>query len=259
MRENLFTPINLAGQHLNNRLVVAPMCQYSSTNGEPSAWHRRHLETLALSGAGMLMVESTAVSKKGRISLKDLSLENDNQIPAFSTLLKGVKTLSDIPTLLQISHAGRKGSVNVPWEQKNGIPLDLNVCGWETISASAIARDKGWQKPRQMNIDEINQTVNDFVLATKRACLAGFQGIEVHMAHGYLLHQFLSPISNQRKDIYGGDFLNRCRFPLQIIERVREILPKENILGVRLTGDDCLDGGWTISDCIRLADDLNQL
>ena len=130
------------------------------------------------------------------------------------------------------------------------------MCGWETISASAIARDTGWQKPRQMNIDEINQTVNDFALTTKRACLAGFQGVEVHMAHGYLLHQFLSPISNQRKDIFGGDFLNRCRFPLQIIERVRAILPNENILGVRLTGDDCLEGGWTINDCIRLAEEL---
>ncbi len=257
MSENLFKPINIAGQYLKNRLVAAPMCQYSSTNGEPSAWHRRHLGTLAISGVGMLMVESTAVSRKARISSKDLVLENEKQVFAFSNLLKEIKTLSDIPIALQISHAGRKGSVNVPWE-KNGSSLDQNQGGWETISASSIARDKGWQKPRQMNIDEIKETVNDFALATRRACIAGFQGVEVHMAHGYLLHQFLSPISNQRKDKFGGDFLNRCRFPFQVIERVREILPRENLLGVRLTGDDCLDGGWTIDDCIRLAHELKD-
>ncbi|WP_269611051.1 NADH:flavin oxidoreductase/NADH oxidase [Prochlorococcus marinus] len=258
MTTNLFTPINLSGQYLKNRLVVAPMCQYSSSNGEPSAWHRRHLGTLALSGAGMLMIESTAVSMKGRISSKDLVLENDDQVIAFSNLLKEIKTLSDIPISLQISHAGRKGSVNVPWE-KNGTSLDKYQSGWETVSASSIARDKGWQKPRQMNIDEINKTVNDFELTTKKACLAGFQGVEVHMAHGYLLHQFLSPISNKRKDQFGGDFLNRCRFPLQVIEKVREVLPREKILGVRLTGDDCLNGGWTINDCIRLAHKLKTL
>ncbi len=253
----MFTSLNLAGQYLKNRLVVAPMCQYSAENGEPSIWHRRHLGTLAISGAGMLVVESTAVSLEGRISLKDLVLENDNQQSAFSTMLNEIKTLSDIPIVLQISHAGRKGSVNVPWHN-HGTSLNSNEGGWKTMSSSSIPRDKDWPTPRQMNLDDIRKTVTDFELTTRRACLSGFQGVEIHMAHGYLLHQFLSPISNQRKDQFGGSFQNRCRFPLQIVQSLRDILPENRFLGVRLTGDDCMDEGWTIEDCMRFAFELKS-
>lgn len=258
MTAGLFSDFSLAGQLLKNRLVVAPMCQYSSVDGGPSNWHRRHLETLAISGAGLMMIESTAVTDEGRISSKDLVLNKPHQVRGFKNLLHAVKNFSNIPVVLQVSHAGRKGSAHVPWV-KGGSHLSRNEGGWETVSASSLSRSKEWPKPREMTGNEIDQMVRDFRCAAEKAIDAGLQGVEIHMAHGYLLHQFLSPISNHRRDRYGGTLENRCRFPLEIIQEVRASVPSTFIVGARVTGDDWLSGGWGIEDCIFLCERLKEM
>ena len=241
---------------LSNRIVVSPMCQYSSIDGSPSNWHYKHLANLILSGASMLVVESTAVSKNGRITNKDLGLYNNTQEKNFKKLIKFLKTIKDIPICLQISHSGRKGSCNVPWV-KSGKPLQKN--SWKTISSSNLKRDINWPIPEKAKLKDIKNIISEFENTSVRALRAGFDGIEIHMAHGYLIHQFLSPICNTRDDLYGGSLKNRNRLSLEITTQIKSKLPKEKILGVRLTGSDHLKKGICIDDSVYLAKKLKLI
>jgi 2,4-dienoyl-CoA reductase-like NADH-dependent reductase (Old Yellow Enzyme family) len=242
---------------LPNRLVVAPMCQYSATNGNPSKWHYAHLQQLATSGAGMLMLESTAINNQGRISLKDLTLTNNRNEKSINTLISYLRTISNIPLGLQISHAGRKGSSQVPWIEAN-TALNIDQKSWNTVAPSPIKRDSNWPIPKELSVSQINKLICDYEETAIRSKRIGFDALEIHMAHGYLLHQFFSKISNRRKDNYGGNLENRCRILVEIIDKVRDIWPKDKILGARITGNDWLDDGITIEDSIYLVKKLKD-
>jgi 2,4-dienoyl-CoA reductase-like NADH-dependent reductase (Old Yellow Enzyme family) len=254
----LFSPITIGNVELPNRIVVAPMCQYSAIDGCPSNWHYHHLGMLALSGAGMLVFESTSVNLEGRISQGDLVLESEKHHVCFSSFVRHLNSLAPSKLVLQLNHAGRKGSVNYPWVE-NGSNLNADSGCWKTYSASAIARDEGWQLPKEMTEGDIQNVKAAFIKSAQMAVKAGFDGVEVHMAHGYLLHQFLSPISNQRTDKFGGNQENRNRFPLQIVDEIKQCLPRNTMLGVRITGKDCLDGGLDLSDAVELSFALREL
>lgn len=242
---------------LNNRITVAPMCQYSATNGNPSNWHYGHLQQLAISGAGLLNLESTAVNLEGRITSKDLMLANNDNEIQLKNLFNYIKSINNIPIGIQISHSGRKGSAELPWVKYN-YPLTKKK-RWITYAPSNIQKDKNWPIPKELNTDEIKKIINDFKSSSLRAKKIGFDCLEIHMAHGYLLHQFFSPISNKRKDAYGGNLENRCRFLFEITEQIRKIWPKNKILGARVSGDDWLTGGANIKDCIYLVKVLKQI
>ena len=242
--------------YLPNRIVVSPMCQYSSINGSPSIWHYKHLSNLIESGASMLIIESTAVSRNGRITNKDLCLYNDRHERDFKKLIKFLKSIKNIPICLQISHSGRKGSCNVPWVN-SGMPLKKNK--WKTISSSNLKRDVNWPTPKMASLQDIKKITFEFKNTSRRAMRAGFDGIEIHMAHGYLLHQFFSPICNIREDQYGGSLKNRSRLSLEITKKIKSKLPKDKILGARLTGLDHLINGIDIKESTYLAKRLNQI
>ncbi len=254
----IFKKIKVGGIFLNNRIIVSPMCQYSAKKGCPSEWHYAHLGSLAVSGAGMLTIESTAVNMSGRITHSDLCLQNKSQYIAMKKLFVFLKKLTDMPICLQIAHAGRKGSSNIPWIKKNS-PLNKNQSNWKTYSASNIKKDKGWPKPIKLSYKQIKSITNDYLRTAKMAKKIGFDGIEIHMAHGYLLHQFISPISNNRKDLYGGNLNNRLRFPVEIVKKIRKIWPRKRILGARITGSDHLKGGLNVNDAIFFAKKLEKM
>tara|TARA_B110000971_G_scaffold57377_1_gene58413 strand:+ start:3164 stop:4228 length:1065 start_codon:yes stop_codon:yes gene_type:complete len=243
---------------LKNKVCVAPMCQYSAKNGNPTKWHFTHLEKLMNVGAGLMMVESTAVSKQGMITSQDLSLTNKENTTKLGRLVKYLRNVSDTKIGIQLSHSGRKGSALVPWIKSN-FPLKIKKLGWTTIAPSGIKRDKNWPVPKEINKNEINKIVNDFSSAANRAKKIGFDCLEIHMAHGYLLHQFFSPISNKRKDDYGGNLANRCKILLEVAKRIRKIWPKDKILGARVNGCDWLKEGSKLSDCIYLSKKLKEL
>lgn len=242
---------------LRNRVVVGPMCQYSGINGNPSNWHYQHLARLSLSGAGMLIIESTAVSKEGMITIKDLRLDSDKNKKEFKKILKFIRSISSIPLGIQLSHSGRKGSSEVPWIKSN-MPLGKKYA-WKTFSPSPIAKDKNWPKPKELTIVGINKIKNKFIKSATIAKNLNFECLEIHMAHGYLLHQFFSPISNKRKDLYGGDLLNRSRFLLEVAKSIRKIWPLSRILGARITGSDRLKGGVTLKESIYLSKKLEEI
>ena len=242
--------------HISNRVVVSPMCQYSSINGNPSEWHYKHLSSLICSGASMLILESTAINKIGRITQNDLCLFNDKHEKKLRKLIKFLKKIKNIPICLQISHSGRKGSSNLPWVN-SGKYLKKNY--WKTISSSDLKKDLNSKIPKKANLNDIKKIILDFSNTAKRAFRAGFDGIEIHMAHGYLIHQFLSPICNIRDDKYGGSLENRCRLAVEITEKIKKNLPKDKILGARITGTDHLNGGIDIDEAIYLAKKLENL
>lgn len=242
---------------LKNRIVISPMCQYSAINGCPSKWHYKHLQNLSSTGASMVMLESTAISREGRITPADLCLYNNNHEKNLKKLISFLKSYNDINYGIQISHSGRKGSSNIPWVKYNS-PLKKNK-SWKTFSASQIARDKGWPIPKEMSIKEIQKLILSFGQASKRANRIGFECLEIHMAHGYLLHQFFSPISNKRKDDYGGNFEKRCKLLIEISKIVRKNWPKNKILGARITGTDHLKNGVTIDESLKLSKKLQNL
>ncbi len=242
---------------LKNRILVSPMCQYSSVNGSPSNWHFRHLGNLIISGASSIILESTAVSKEGMISKKDLCLQNKKQALKFKKLVKFLKNLNDIPIGIQISHAGRKGSSELPWF-KFDTPLKKKH-GWQTFSASKLKKDQGWPIPKQLTKRKIFKIINDFKKTTKKSDKANFDLLEIHMAHGYLLHQFLSPISNIRNDEYGGTREKRLKLSIEVAKAVREVWPKNKILGARITATDHLKNGINISDSIQLCKRLDKI
>lgn len=251
-------PIRINNLRLKNRISVASMCQYSAKNGNPTKWHYGHLQKLAQSGAGLLMLESTAVSKQGRITLKDLTLINKENEVSLKKLILYLKSISDIKIGLQISHSGRKGSAQIPWIKSN-TSLKKNSGGWKTCAPSAISRDKSWPKPDALNQKKIKTIINDFVNSTKRSKRLDIDCLEIHMAHGYLLHEFFSPISNLRKDNYGGSLENRCRLLIEVSKSIRKIWPKNRILGARVNGKDWVKNGSTIKDCIYLVKQLKKL
>jgi 2,4-dienoyl-CoA reductase-like NADH-dependent reductase (Old Yellow Enzyme family) len=254
---NILSPLKINNIILPNRITVASMCQYSAKNGNPSTWHYGHLQQLANSGAGMLMLESTAVEMNGRITLKDLALANKENENSLKNLVKYIRTISKIPLGLQISHAGRKGSAEIPWIKSNH-PLSRSKKKWKTYAPSAIRRGAHWPIPGVLTISQIKKITNDFKSSAKRAKRIGFDCLEIHMAHGYLLHEFFSPISNKRKDNYGGTLENRCKLLIEIIQEIRKIWPKKKILGARVTGQDWLKNGSTINDCVYLVKKLKK-
>jgi 2,4-dienoyl-CoA reductase-like NADH-dependent reductase (Old Yellow Enzyme family) len=252
----LFSPFTLRSITLPNRIVVSPMCQYSAERGEPNTWHLIHLSTLALSGAGMLCIEGTAVEPDGRITSADLGLWDDATEAAFRPVLEAVRKYSKVPVTVQLAHAGRKGSSRVPWEGGQQIPLSGG--GWLADAPSALEHQEGETKPSALDSAGLARIRTAFAASTKRAARLGFDGIEIHGAHGYLLHEFLSPVSNRRTDEYGGSLANRLRFPLEVFDAVRAAFPADKPVGVKVSATDWVEGGWDLGQTIEFAKALKQ-
>lgn len=251
----LFAPWRLGQLALSNRIVIAPMCQYSAEDGSATDWHTIHLGHLALSGAGLLILEATGVSPEGRISPRDLGLYSDANQQALARVLGAVRTYSPIKVAIQLAHAGRKASTNVPWEGGKQIAPGKKG-GWQTEAPSALPFANDDNAPVALDADGLKRVRDDFVRAANRAAELGLDGIELHAAHGYLLHQFLSPLSNTRTDQYGGSLENRMRFPLEIYDAVRAAFPADRPVWVRISATDWADGGWDIDDSIAFAKQL---
>lgn len=247
---HLFNPISIGPVELANRLCVAPMCQYSASDGSATDWHLQHVSQLAYSGAGLVMVEATAVERRGRITHGDLGLYSDENEAALKRVLDAARRLAG-PTRfgIQIGHAGRKASADIPW--LGGAALQAHQDPWTTVSSSARAFGENWHVPHALTSAELQGVVDAFVQAAKRAVRIGFDVIEIHSAHGYLLHQFLSPLANAREDDYGGSLENRIRFPLTVIEAVRNAVPKHVAVGLRISASDWVDGGWDLAQSIQ--------
>ena len=252
----LFTPYALGPLQVANRIAIAPMCQYSAENGNATDWHMIHLGHLALSGAGLLMTEATAVSPEGRISAADLGLWSDDNQAALAKVVQAIRRHASIPLVVQLGHAGRKASSRAPWE--GGSCVHLAEGGWQTVAPSAIAHAPGETVPIALDEMGLLQVKGAFVAAAQRVHALGIEGIELHAAHGYLLHQFLSPLSNQRTDAYGGSLENRMRFPLEVLEAVRAAVPATVAVGVRISATDWVEGGWEIEQSVRFAQELKQ-
>lgn len=252
---NLFDPLQLGALRLSNRIVVAPMCQYSAEAGNANDWHLIHLGHLALSGAGLLITEATAVSDVGRISPQDLGLYSDANEAALARVLAGVRAQSPMPVAIQLSHAGRKGSSHVPWQRGAQIAPD-EPQGWRTEAPSAVPHAEGEIPPAALDEAGLRRVRDAFVQATERAARLGVDGIELHCAHGYLLHQFLSPLANLRTDAYGGSLQNRMRFPLQVFEAVRATFPADKPVWVRVSASDWMPDGWDVESTIEFGNKL---
>src|SRR5580765_733872 len=252
----LFTPIKMRGLNLANRIMVAPMCQYSSVDGEANDWHFTHINSLALSGAAIFCIEATAVEAIGRITPGCLGLYNDATEAALKPILASVRKRSKAKVMIQLAHAGRKASSHTPWDGGQLIPVAEG--GWRPEGPSAIPHKEGETPPIAFDAAGLARVRDAFVLAAKRAERLGIDAIEVHSAHGYLLHQFLSPISNQRTDQYGGSLENRMRFPLEIFDAVRAAFPSNKPVGLRVSSSDWIEGGWDIAQTIEYAGELKK-
>ena len=252
----LFSPFSIGQLPLRNRIVVAPMCQYSAENGEATDWHLIHLGHLALSGAGLLMIEATAVEPEGRISPTDLGLWSDATETALTRVLAALRKYSAIPLCIQLAHAGRKGSTQVPWEGGRSLPPDRG--GWTTLAPSALPFAPEDTPPMALDEVGMQRVLHAFVAAAQRAHRLGIDAIEIHAAHGYLLHQFLSPLSNVRTDDYGCLLENRMRFPLAVFDAVRAAVPTEMPVGIRISATDWVEGGWDIEQSIAFGQALSQ-
>jgi 2,4-dienoyl-CoA reductase-like NADH-dependent reductase (Old Yellow Enzyme family) len=253
----LFSPISLAGLKLANRIVIAPMCQYSARDGQATAWHVVHLGHLALSGAGMLIVEATAVEPEGRISAADLGLWSDSTEAALADTLQKVRAYSPIPIAIQLAHAGRKASTALPW--KGGQAIASSAGGWRPWAPSSLAYEPGDEAPQALDQAGLRRVRQAFASAGQRAVRLGFDGVELHCAHGYLLHEFLSPLSNTRADQYGGSLENRMRFPLEVYESLRAAVPAGKPVGVRVSATDWVEGGWDLEQSVVFAQRLKHL
>ncbi|MBR1227029.1 MULTISPECIES: NADH:flavin oxidoreductase/NADH oxidase [unclassified Bradyrhizobium] len=253
---NLFSPIQLRGLKLANRIMVAPMCQYSSDDGDANDWHFTHINSLALSGASIFCIEATAVEAIGRITPGCLGLYNDANEAALKPILASVRKRSKAAVMIQLAHAGRKASSHTPWDGGQLIPVSEG--GWQAEGPSAIAHKASETPPLAFDAAGLARVRDAFVAATKRAERLGIDAIEVHSAHGYLLHQFLSPISNQRTDQYGGSLENRMRFPLEVFDAVRAAFPHDKPVGLRLSSTDWVEGGWDLAQTIEYAKALKQ-
>lgn len=252
----LFSPYSLGELVLKNRIVIAPMCQYSADNGDATDWHLIHLGQLALSGAGLLIIEATAVEPEGRISPADLGLWSDQNQAALARVVDAVRQYSPMPIAIQLAHAGRKASSRVPWE--GGQLIAPEQGGWRPLAPSAMAYSLDEPPPAALDRAGMQRILHGFVRAAQRAHQIGIDAIELHAAHGYLLHQFLSPLSNTRTDSYGGALENRMRFPLEVFDAVRSAVPARMPVGVRISGTDWVAGGWDIGQSVAFGHALRQ-
>jgi 2,4-dienoyl-CoA reductase-like NADH-dependent reductase (Old Yellow Enzyme family) len=248
----LFTPYSLGKLHLPNRIVIPPMCQYSAVDGNATDWHVMHYGTLSHSGAGLLIIEATAVSPEGRISFADLGLWSDENESALKRVLEAVRQYSSMPIAIQLAHGGRKASCDLAWL---GGQLSLDAGGWQTVAPAALPFAPTDRAPLALDEAGMQRIKDAWVAAAQRAQRIGIDAIEVHAAHGYLLHEFLSPLSNTRTDAYGGSLENRMRFPLQVFEAVRAAVP-EMTVGMRISASDWVAGGWDIEQSVTLAQEL---
>ena len=252
----LFSPIALRGLTLPNRIMVAPMCQYSAVNGEANDWHFTHINTLALSGAAMFCIEATHVEAIGRITPGCLGLWNDATEAALKPILASVRKHSKTAVAMQLAHAGRKGSSHTPWDGGQQIPLPQG--GWQTEAPSAVPHKDGEAAPLALDTQGLTRVRDAFVAAAKRAERLGIDTTELHCAHGYLLHQFLSPIANKRTDQYGGSLQNRLRYPLEVFDAVRSAFPEHKPIGVKVSATDWVEGGWDLAQTIEYAKELKK-
>ncbi|MDR6945006.1 NADPH dehydrogenase NamA [Mucilaginibacter pocheonensis] len=248
---HLLSPLKIKNIELKNRIVVSPMCEYSSHDGFANDWHLVHLGSRAVGGAGLIITEATAVSPEGRISSADLGIYKDEHITKLKQITDFIEAQGAVAGV-QLAHAGRKASHNVPWNGGKQIPSD-QPNGWKAVAPSPIPFSEVEETPIELDKAGIEKVKADFKAAAKRAIAAGFKVIELHGAHGYLLHQFLSPVSNKRTDEYGGSFENRIRLLTEVIEAVQEVWPKENLLFVRISATEWTEGGWTADDSVALA------
>jgi 2,4-dienoyl-CoA reductase-like NADH-dependent reductase (Old Yellow Enzyme family) len=255
----LFSPIALGPLELPNRIAIAPMCQYSADgNGMATDWHMIHLGHLALSGAGVLILEATAVTPEGRISPDDLGLWSDAHAAALEPVIKAIRRYSPIKVAIQLGHAGRKASSEVPWKGGANIPPG-DERGWQTVAPSAVPHAAGETVPLALDAAGMRRIRDGFVDAARRAHALGLDGIELHGAHGYLLHQFLSPLANRRTDEYGGALENRMRYPLEVFKAVRAAVPASMAVGMRISASDWVDGGWDVEQSVVFAHQLEKL
>lgn len=254
MPSALFSPIKLAGLTLPNRIVVAPMCQYSADDGVGNDWHMTHLGMLSNSGAGLVVLEATHVERLGRITHGCLGLYSDACEDALVRIVNHCRRIGTAKLGIQLAHAGRKASSQRPWEGAKALGPDQDP--WPTIGPSAIPFGPGWHTPRAMNEDDMARVRKAFADAAKRAVRIGFDAIELHFAHGYLLHSFFSPLSNKRNDEYGGSLAGRMRFPLEVVRDARAAVPRNVPLGARISGTDWVEGGLNGDDAVALGKEL---
>ena len=248
----LFSPVKVGGLELSNRIVIAPMCQYSAEEGNMSDWHVVHLGHLALSGAALLTIEASAVQAEGRITYGDVGLYSDANEAAMARVLASIRRWSDIPVAIQLAHAGRKASTEKPWLGGAQIPVDERN-GWQTVAPSAVPFAPNQSAPLALDTHAMSGIRKAFAESAKRAERLGLDAIQIHCAHGYLLHQFLSPLSNLRDDKYGGSLENRMRFPLEVFDAVRGAFPAGKPVTVRVSGTDWAPGGWSVEETVQLS------
>jgi 2,4-dienoyl-CoA reductase-like NADH-dependent reductase (Old Yellow Enzyme family) len=253
----LFRPLTVGSLHLANRIVIAPMCQYSAENGCMTDWHLIHLGQLALSGAALLTIEATAVTPEGRITYADVGLWNDDTEAAMRRVIDSIRRWSDMPIAIQLAHAGRKASTEKPWLGGAQFPPEHGH-GWRTEAPSALPFQQHEVAPHALDREGLARIRDAFVDAARRAARLGLDGVQLHGAHGYLLHQFLSPLSNRRDDEYGGGLANRMRLPLEVFEAVRAAFPADRPVSMRVSGADWVDGGWDIEGTIAFARALEE-
>ena len=252
----LLDPFRIREVELRNRIVVSPMCQYSAKDGHPQTWHLVHLGSRAVGGAALVMAEATAVEARGRISPSDTGIYDDSHTKSWRPIAEFIRSQGALPGI-QLAHAGRKASVTPPWE--GGKAITLEDGGWVAVAPSAIAFDDGFAVPEALKANAIGDVVKAFSNAAARALSVGFEVLEIHAAHGYLLHQFLSPLSNTRTDEYGGAFENRIRLTLQVVQAVRKVWPQKLPLFVRLSATDWKEGGWDVEQAMELSRKLKPL
>jgi 2,4-dienoyl-CoA reductase-like NADH-dependent reductase (Old Yellow Enzyme family) len=256
MNSLLFTPLSVGPVTVKNRIVMAPMCQYSAENGMVSDWHLVHYPARAIGGSGLVTLEATAVEARGRISPEDLGIWSDDHVEGLSRLARAIADSGAVPGI-QLAHAGRKASTSRPFDGFG--PLLPDNGGWPVIGPSAIAYSENYQIPAAMSIDDIQEVQEAFILAARRAVSAGFRVIEIHAAHGYLIHSFLSPAANRRDDEYGDGFDGRTRFLMELAREIRTVCADQAALFVRISADDWIEGGWSVEDSIALADRLKTV
>jgi len=256
MSAHLFSPLQLRSVALPNRIGIPPMCQYSAEDGMASEWHVVHYGSRAVGGAGLMIVEATGVLPEGRISPGDIGLWDDRHIAPLARITSFAQAQGCVPAI-QLGHAGRKGSIGLGWEPQTS--LDASAGGWPTVAPSALSFGEGYATPQALDEAGITNVIAAFAAATRRAHAAGFKAVEIHAAHGYLLHQFLSPLSNQRTDGWGGSFANRTRLVREVVQAVRKAWPDELPLLIRLSATDWVDGGWNADETVALCRELGAL
>lgn len=255
MSSKLFSPLQIKSITLKNRIVISPMCQYSSTDGFANDWHLVHLGSRASGGAGLIIQEATAVSPEGRISPEDLGIWKDEHIDKMQEITRFIISQNSVPGI-QLAHAGRKASAASPWNGGRKVAIDQG--GWDTVAPSTVGYHDNEKPPIALDKSGIQKVISDFKLATKRSVQAGFQVMEIHAAHGYLMHQFLSPLSNFRTDEYGGSFENRIRLTLEVVGAVQSEWPNDLPLFVRISATDWAEGGWNIEESVQLSKILKE-